>query len=222
HLIAFPALAAALCLAPADRAPTLGAREPGEARGGAFPSDWFERQRAYPFETIDQRAYVAAVEQARFERAALAREAAAPGAGAAGAAALAWQQAGPYNTGGRITALAVTPGAATIYIGSANGGVFKSTNAGVNFTPVFDAVGVVSIGALALDRGNPAALYVGTGEANSSGDSYDGAGLFRSTDGGVSWTGLGLEQTRRIARVAVDPLNTSRIFVAAMGTQFTT
>jgi hypothetical protein len=79
---------------------------------------------------------------------------------------------------------------------------------------------VYSIGALALAPGSSDVLYVGTGEANAAVDSYDGAGLFRTTDGGASWEFLGLETTRRIARVAIDPTDPARLFVAAMGTQF--
>ena len=214
---------AALCalLAPSDRAPSRGPEgSPGarrEREPGPYPSDWFGMQRAFPFRTINQRALRAALEQARFERAVPD-----PSFGARVTTDLTWTQAGPYNIGGRITAIAATPGETAIYIASANGGVFKSTNGGVNFTPVFDAYGVYSMGALAIDPANPNTIYAGTGEANSSVDSYDGAGLFRSLDAGATWSSLGLEETRRIARVAVDPLNSQRIFVAAMGTQFTT
>jgi len=212
---------AALCavLVVSDRAPS---RRSGEAAEGAreagpYPSDWFGLQRAYPFEAINQKAFRAAVDQATWERHAP------PGfLGAREAAVATWVQAGPFNIGGRVTAVAVTPSEDAIYLGAANGGVFKSVNGGVNFSPVFDAAGIYSIGALALDPANPNTIYVGTGEANSSIDSYDGAGLFRSLDAGANWSYVGLEETRRIARVAVDPQNSSRIFVAAMGTQFST
>ena len=214
------ALATACALLAASDRPARrdgAGREAAEHEAGPYPSDWFGFQRAYPFETINQKAFRAAVEQARFERAAPAGS-----FEARAAAALTWTQAGPYNIGGRITALAVTPNETAIYAASANGGVFKSTDGGNNFSPVFDDLGIYSIGALALDPANPGVLYVGTGEANSSVDSYDGAGLFRSPDGGATWSSLGLEETRRIARVAVDPQNSSRILVAAMGTQFST
>jgi hypothetical protein len=210
-------LAAGLAVAVSDGTPPRPVRD-----AGPYPSDWFGLQRAFPFPSINQRAFLAAVDRARFDRASLAARAAAGLAEARATAALTWQPAGPYNIGGRITALASVPGGATVYAASANGGVFKSTNAGVNFTPIFDGYGVFSIGAIRLDPTNANTIYVGTGEANSSVDSYDGDGLFRSLDGGATWASLGLAQTRRIARVAVDPLNPSRIFVAAMGTQFST
>ena len=183
---------------------------------GERPSDWWEAQRAFPGDAVDQAAYAAAVERAQFDRAQAALTTSDAG--------LSWQQLGPYNIGGRVTALAVAPGGTTIYLGAANGGVFKSTNGGVNWLPVLDhtAYEVFSVGALALDPGDPNVVYVGAGEANSSVDSYDGQGLFRSTDAGTTWKRLGLEQTARIARVAVDPADPARIFVAAMGTQFST
>ena len=183
---------------------------------GPYPSDSWGMQRAYPAATVNQQAYAAALDQARFDRAQAALS--------TSSSALTWLQAGPYNIGGRVTALAVAPGGTTIFLGAANGGVFKSVNGGVNWTPIFDSSGmeVFSIGALALEPGNPNVLYVGTGEANASVDSYDGQGLFRSTDGGQTWASRGLVETARIARVAVDPSNTSRILVAAMGTQFST
>lgn len=184
--------------------------------GGPYPSDWFGAQRAFPSGTIPQEAYRAAVEQLQVERA-LAKSAAASTDGG-----LVWQNAGPFNIGGRVSALAVAPGGNLVYLGAANGGVFKSTNAGVNWTPIFDDLAVFSIGALALHPSDPNTLYVGTGEANSAVDNYDGAGLFRTSDGGATWQLLGLESTRRIARVAVDPNAPNRIFVAAMGAQFST
>jgi len=224
RLLRFPVLltAASLALfpAPSDRAP---APDSTTKEAGPYPSDWFGLQRAYPYPTINQKACLAAVARARRDRAEQAGRRAAGGPLAAqSTAVLDWQSAGPYNIGGRITALACIPGGATVYAASANGGVLKSVNGGTNFTPVFDGYGVFSIGALALDPTNANTIYVGTGEANSSVDSYDGAGVFRSLDGGASWGSLGLAETRRIARVAVDPQNPSRIFVAAMGTQFST
>uniref|UniRef100_A0A832I0R7 T9SS type A sorting domain-containing protein n=1 Tax=Eiseniibacteriota bacterium TaxID=2212470 RepID=A0A832I0R7_UNCEI len=207
-LVAVAFLAGRAALGP-DTPPAHRAERPGP-----FPSDWFGAQRAWPLDHIPQEKYEAAMEQARVERAAA--KAARLDAG------LVWEQAGPFNIGGRVTALAVAPGGTTVYLGAAAGGVFKSVNSGVNWTPVFDATGVFSIGALALKPGDPNTLLVGTGEANASVDSYDGSGLWRTTDGGATWSYLGLAETRRIARVAYDPQNPDRIFVAAMGGQFST
>lgn len=183
--------------------------------GHLTPADWFWQQRAFPAAGVPEGVLASALERAQFDRAV---EASKPQTMTA--AALTWQDAGPFNIGGRVTALAVAPGGATVYLGAANGGVFKSTNSGVNWTPVFDSWAVYSIGALAMKPGDPNTVYVGTGEANASVDSYDGAGVFRTTNGGATWQSLGLEATRRIGRIAIDPANSNRIFVAAMGAQF--
>src|SRR5262245_31398090 len=167
-------------------------------------------QRAFPDEAINQDAYLEAMNWARVERSALTTS----------AAGQQWMAVGPFNIGGRATALAVVPGGTTVYLGSAAGGVFKSTNAGVNWSVALDWV--PSIGAVALDPANTNVVYVGTGEANAAIDNYDGSGLYRSSDGGVGWSYLGLQETRRIARVAVDPASSSRIFVAGMGSQYST
>ena len=207
--LAIAALAGAF-LAGAPHAPD--SRPPaGEAEGtGHYPSDWFYAQRAFPAGTIDQGAYLVAVDQAMRER------------GRLTTSSLSWQPAGPYNIGGRVTALAAVPGGATVFLASANGGVFRSDDGGVNWTSVLDRFFAFSIGALALDPADPNTVYCGAGEANSAVDTYDGVGLYRTRDGGATWNSLGLQATRRIARVAVDPSNSDRIYVAAMGTQFST
>ena len=87
---------------------------------------------------------------------------------------------------------------------------------------MFDAIGPFSIGAIAIDPQDPDRIYVGTGEANASGDSFPGAGLFVSTDAGNTWTSLGLETTRHIGRIAVDPMDADLVYVAAVGALFST
>jgi len=204
-------LAIAGCIATLDapRRPAI----PPAAEAGPYPSDWFGAQRAFPGETVNQEAWLAAMEWARVERAAqqLTTSSATP---------MVWADVGPFNIGGRVSALAVAPGGSTVFLGSAAGGVWKSVDGGVNWDPSFQHV--PSIGALALEPGNPNVVYVGTGEANAAIDNYDGAGLFRSSDGGAGWSYLGLEEVRRIGRVAVDPSNPNRIFVAGMGSQYST
>jgi photosystem II stability/assembly factor-like uncharacterized protein len=192
------------------------ARQPSaDAAPGPYPSDWFGLQRAFPYEQIPQDAFRAAVAQAQAERAAAALA-------TSGGALPVWTQAGPYNIGGRVTALDAHPGGQTAYLASANGGVFKSVNAGVNWMPISDSMPFFSIGALTIDPSDTSTVYVGTGEANSSVDSYDGNGLWRWSNTSASWTHLGLEATGRIGKVAVDPQNSNRIYVAAMGRQFST
>ena len=194
------------------------AGEPASAM--LYPGDWFGLQRAFPNAQIPQERWRAALEQARVERAAVASEASSPFNTQAGL--LTWEMAGPTNIGGRIAAIVAAPAGNPVYFGAANGGVFRSTNFGSSWSPVFDALGVPSIGALAMDPLDPNVVYVGTGESNTAIDNYDGNGLFRTRNGGDDWEHLGLAETARIARVAVDPSDPSVIHVAAMGTQFST
>jgi hypothetical protein len=214
-----PAPLAALVLVAIVAALALpGARErfsheEGEREVEHAPSDWFYAQRAERDGSLDPARWEAAVQQAGVERAGAARA-----ARAGATASNAWQQVGPFNIGGRVTALAVD--GATTYLGAANGGVWKSGNAGVNWTCVTDGMGMTSVGALAADPSTPGTIWCGTGESNSSVDSYDGNGLWRSTDSGGSWSYVGLAATARIARVVVDPVNPAHVLVAAMGRQF--
>ncbi len=203
----------ALAIARIPAAPAPRAPEPGREIE-SYPSDWFGIQRAFPGTDVPQQRWTAALEQARVDRAAAALS--------TSDALLTWQPVGPTNIGGRVTAITGGPTGTPLYLGAANGGVFRSTDFGVTWLPVFDALGVPSIGALALQPGDPATVYVGTGEANTAIDNYDGSGLFRSRDSGANWESLGLAETRRIARVAIDPSDPRKLFVAAMGSQFST
>ncbi len=182
-------------------------RESEEEEDEARPSEWFFTQRAYPRTDIDLAARSLAQEEAR---AMLPATLGGP----------AWQEAGPTNIGGRVTAIASITGSNTIFAGAAAGGVFRSLDGGASWTPVFDSIGVPSIGALAIDPTNPSTVYVGTGEANASGDSFAGDGLFRSLDGGESWEAIGLSDTRHIGRIVIDPTDPTRIYVAAAGGLF--
>lgn len=103
------------------------------------------------------------------------------------------------------------------YFGAVGGGVWATDNAGRTWDPLFDAEPVASIGALAVAPSNPDVLYVGTGEADMRSDISSGDGVYRSTDGGHSWAHVGLEDTRQIGRILVDPDDPERVLVAALG-----
>lgn len=176
------------------------------------PNDWFFMQRAYPSGDIPVNRYLVSLKQARDMRAA-----------AADKGEVVWSQAGPINIPGRITDLAVHPDYPnTIYAGTACGGVFKSTDNGISWIPIFDEQGAPSIGALAIHPDDPQILYVGTGEANGSGDSYPGTGIYKTTDGGLSWTHLGLEQSYHIGRIVIHPQCPETLYVAVCGKLFGT
>ncbi|HEY3191057.1 MAG TPA: hypothetical protein VGJ70_26425, partial [Solirubrobacteraceae bacterium] len=129
-----------------------------------------------------------------------------------------WQLVGPTNIGGRVLDVAVDPGAAdTIFIASAGGGVWKSTDAGTTFGSAWPADETQSIGALTMSPSG--VLYAGTGETGPGGGSltYGGTGLYRSDDRGASWRRIGLPDSSRISRIVLDPSDERRIYVAASG-----
>ncbi|HTK29003.1 MAG TPA: hypothetical protein VL309_05605 [Vicinamibacterales bacterium] len=132
--------------------------------------------------------------------------------------ALRWRSIGPANTGGRVTAVEGIAGdPTTFYVGAADGGIWKTVNAGTTFRPVFDHQSTLSIGALAVAPSDANVVYAGTGEGNPRNSVSFGDGLYRSTDAGESWTHLGLADTERIARIRVDPRNPDVAYVAALG-----
>lgn len=139
-------------------------------------------------------------------------------------AALRWQYIGPTNISGRCTDVeAVSPrgGQYTIWVGSATGGVWKSTNEGTTFEPVFDAQASASIGDIAIDPHNPDIVWVGTGEPDIFRSSNAGCGIYKTSDGGASWRLMGLENTHTIGRVRVHPQNSDIVYVAASGHEWT-
>jgi len=136
---------------------------------------------------------------------------------AADYAELHWRHIGPIR-GGRARALAGVPGQPTVlYIGFDNGGVWRSTDFGSTWVPLFDDQPTGSIGAIAVAPSNPDIIYVGSGAGIIRPDLATGDGVYKSTDAGKTWTHLGLRDSRMIANIAVDPTNPDRLFVAALG-----
>ena len=124
---------------------------------------------------------------------------------------------GPGTMSGRITAIeGVNADSKTLYVGSAGGGVWKSTNAGASFKPVFDKY-CMSIGAIAVDQSNPSVVFVGSGESNMRNTVSIGDGLYKSKDAGDNWVKVGLDSTEHIAKIIIDPKNSKNIYVAVPG-----
>ncbi|MCG3157252.1 MAG: hypothetical protein DKINENOH_03884 [bacterium] len=182
-----------------------------KAQAKRYPSDWAWRQRTFPYGTADKTAHLEALAQAQ-----RLRQLHKPSQSAAR-----WRFAGPLNIGGRITDIEFDPfDATTVYAGAATGGVFKSVDGGETWQSVFDEQAVLPIGDLAVDPNQPGVLYAGTGEANGGHNNFPGGGVFKSSDGGMTWQFLGLAATTSIGRLLVDPSNSQRVFVAAIGDYF--
>ena len=125
---------------------------------------------------------------------------------------------GPGGMSGRVTAIdVVTSDPNIIYAGTASGGLWKSTSGGIKWNPVFDNQVTASIGAVAVQQSNPSIVWAGTGEGNPRNSLNGGYGIFKSLDGGRTWTSMGLEKTRHIHRVLIDPTNPDIVYVAAIG-----
>ncbi len=125
---------------------------------------------------------------------------------------------GPATPSGRVDDLAVLESdPSTFYVAMATAGVYKTTNAGTTFTPVFDNEGTGSIGAIAIAATDANLVWVGTGEANNRQSSSWGDGIYKSTDGGRSWKHMGLRTSKQIARIVVDPVDFNVVYVASLG-----
>jgi photosystem II stability/assembly factor-like uncharacterized protein len=131
-----------------------------------------------------------------------------------------WRNIGPFR-GGRVNGVTGVPGQPNVfYFGSVGGGLWKSENSGRSWTPVFDDENIASIGAVAVAPSQGNTVYVGTGEADMRSQVSFGDGMYKSTDAGKTWQHIGLEKTRQIGRVAVDPKNPNIVFVAALGNMY--
>ncbi len=128
-----------------------------------------------------------------------------------------WRQIGPFR-GGRVLAVTGVPGNPNLfYFGAVSGGVWKTVNGGVTWQPLFDKEPISSIGAIAVAESDPNVIYVGTGEACIRNDISYGDGVYKSVDGGKTWTNVGLKDSRHIGAIIVDPHDANTVLVAALG-----
>jgi photosystem II stability/assembly factor-like uncharacterized protein len=129
---------------------------------------------------------------------------------------------GPAGMSGRVTSVeAVASNPSIIYVGTASGGVWKSTSGGTAWKPVFDDEKVLNIGAVAITQSNPDVVWVGTGEGNPRNSMNLGSGIYKSMDGGKNWELMGLEKTRNIHRIIIDPRDENTVYVGAHGNAWT-
>ncbi|NNK82061.1 MAG: hypothetical protein HKO92_02935, partial [Flavobacteriaceae bacterium] len=125
---------------------------------------------------------------------------------------------GPGGMSGRVTTIDVVHNNPDVmYVGTASGGLWKSTSGGIKWEPIFDNEVTASIGAVAIQQSNPSVIWVGTGEGNPRNSLNGGYGIYKSLDGGKSWIPMGLEKTRHIHRIIVDPTNPNTVYVGAIG-----
>jgi photosystem II stability/assembly factor-like uncharacterized protein len=125
---------------------------------------------------------------------------------------------GPGGMSGRVTAIdVVTSNPDVMYVGTASGGLWKSTSGGIKWDPIFENELTASIGAVEIQQSNPSVIWVGTGEGNPRNSLNGGYGVYKSLDGGKSWMSMGLEKTRHIHRIIVDPTNPDVVYVGAIG-----
>ncbi|MCX6257626.1 MAG: T9SS type A sorting domain-containing protein [Bacteroidia bacterium] len=176
------------------------------------PNDEFFMVRSYPDKTFNAGAYMDAIGQAKqdIEMKSISTASSAQ-----------WTVEGPENICGRINCIAVDPlHHDTIYVGTASGGIFKTTDGGLDWFPVFDNQPYLAISDIIFDPFDDETLYVGTGDANISGYPFIGDGVYKTTDGGQTWTHLGLTQQSIIPRIVLDRKNPAEMYAAAMGIPF--
>lgn len=176
-------------------------------KGSVPAEEWFELQRAFPFDEIPNEEYLKSIEYVKRNFSNSQKDNSSD-----------WLLSGPKNIEGRITAIAIHPlNPQIVYTGTANGGVWKSTDFCQNWVSVFDGQNTSSIGALAIDPVNPEIIYCGTGEANSLRSYYPGTGMYKSTNGGNSWIRAGLDSSYSIGNIAVNPVNPMILYAATGG-----
>jgi photosystem II stability/assembly factor-like uncharacterized protein len=129
-----------------------------------------------------------------------------------------WREIGPAVFGGRVVDVALYPGdRSSMLVASGSGGLWRTRNNGVTWECIFENEGTISIGDVALDPTDENVIWVGTGEANNQRSSYWGDGIYKTTDGGETWSMVGLPDSHHIGRIVMDPRDTNRVYVAVLG-----
>ena len=175
------------------------------------PHDFMFMQRAYPTGELKTDAYSKAIQWKKNQ------------VNRSANTDVIWEFTGPINIGGRITDIEIPVDKfETYYVGAASGGIFKTTDGGDNWMPIFDEQEMLSIGDIEISKNNTEVIWVGTGEVNAGGGSlaYDGNGMFKSEDGGLTWLSKGLPDVGSISKVLIDPVNEQTIFAGTMGALF--
>ncbi len=182
----------------------------------AGPNDQFAVQRSWPDRDFDWKGWRKALGDIRSNQAVQER-----GAGGCSGNPVNWTIQGPANIGGRVNSLAVKPGDEnTVLAGFSGGGIFKTTDGGLNWHPVFDDHIELSIGHIVFDPVDPNTVYAGTGDPNIPSIVFNGDGIFKSTDAGETWQYLGLAQQGIISKIRIDPSNPQVLYAATMGNPF--
>ena len=182
-----------------------------ELGNGLTPSEQYFLQRQYPEFTFDAKGYASALQ---ILKQTVTRNI------ESGFSQL-WQLEGPNNIGGRFNTLTIHPSNSNImYAACATGGIFKTTNDGASWFPIFDDQPFLSIGAIAIDPQNPEIIYAGTGDPNISGYPFIGDGIYKSLNGGLTWFNIGLSQQRIISKIIIHPSNSNIIYASTMGLPF--
>ncbi len=185
-----------------------------EPEKGYAPTEWHLAQRIFPHSEMTSEAYESSREEAiEFGRKALKFK----------SGTMKWEFAGPVNVAGRITDIEMHhTDIMTIYACAASGGVYKSSDQGASWRQIFENEYTLSTGDLGVSYSDKNTLYLGTGEPNGGNGSvtYDGYGVFKSTDAGETWNHVGLENAGGIGRVEVNPQDPDNVFVACMGNLF--
>lgn len=200
-------LLSAILIFKADLTPT---REDQRIIEKLYPFEDHFLMKQFPGNTFNLRAYERALSKVK-------DFASVPGNRSLGS----WKVQGPGNLGARINCIAVHPqNEQIILIGYSEGGIWRTQNGGQSWNPVFDDQLRLSVGDIEFDPVNPMIVYAGTGDPNISGYPFIGDGLYKSTDGGISWTYSGLKEGRIISQIRISSVNPSIIYVSAMGLPF--